>query len=144
VGPTAQPDIEIWDVAAKTRTQTLTGPADRVTAVSFQPGGSLIAASSQDGSLRIWDVESGLSVRQTSAEPSQGWFTGVDFSPDGTMLVTGALNGSVQIWDVGAGSEIAQYIVPGGVVTLGFRPDGDMLVVSSRDGVVRLFTRPAS
>ena len=48
------------------------------------------------------------------------------------------------LWDVGAGSELAQYQVPAGVLTLGFRPDGDMLAVSSQDGVVRLFTRPSS
>jgi WD40 repeat protein len=140
-GPPAQPEIEIWDLTSDQRSQVLSGPENRITSLSFQPGGTLVAATSLDGALRLWDAESGLPVRRTNADPSQGWFTSVAFSADGTLLATGAYNGSLQLWDVGSGEEAAQYRLPSSIFAVAFSPDGAMLTVSLGDGSVRFFTK---
>jgi WD40 repeat protein len=141
VGPGSQPQIEIWDLAGKQRSQTLTGPEGGISGISLQPGGTLLAATSNDGSMRLWDIATGLPVRRIDAEPTQGFFTSVSFSPDGTMVATGALNGDMQLWDVRSGSEAARYSLPGGIINLSFSSDGATLAVSTSDGTVRFFSR---
>ncbi len=140
-GAASQPQIELWDLATKQRIHTLDGPTKLISSMSFQPGGTLLAATSIDGSMRIWDVQSGLPVRKTDAQPNQGWYTSVSFSPDGTLLATGTVNGDLQIWDVRTGQEAAAYALRDGIFSVNFSPDGTVLAASTRDGSVRLFGR---
>jgi WD40 repeat protein/serine/threonine protein kinase len=143
VGPSNQPEIEIWDLKSGKQSQVLSGPTGQISGLDFQPGGTLIAATSIDGTLRLWDAETGLSVRKMDVVAGQGFFACVSFSPDGTMLATGARNGSLQLWDVRSGEEAAQYRLNSQIFAVGFSPDGSTLAVSI-DGSVALFMRTAS
>ncbi len=143
VGPSNQPGIEVWDVKSAKRTQVLTGPTGQISGLDFQPGGTLVAATSVDGTLRLWDAESGLPVRKIDAAAGQGFFTCVSFSPDGTLLATGARNGALQLWDVRSGEQAAQYRLTSQIFSVGFSQDGSILAASV-DGSVALFMRTAS
>ena len=66
-------------------------------ALALSLDGSRVAAGGWDGSVRVWDVDSGETVSvlegQTSRVESVAW------SADGSRVVTGGLDGSVRVWD---------------------------------------------
>jgi len=69
-----------------------------VFALSFGKGGKVLASAGADGTVRIWDVESGkeLQVLRGGGRP----FHAVRFSPDGTTLAVGGRDGNVRVWEI--------------------------------------------
>ncbi|KAH4330993.1 hypothetical protein HBH98_255990, partial [Parastagonospora nodorum] len=66
-----------WDACRS----TLEGHFDQIMAVAFSPDGQLIALASQDSTVQLWEVATGMCC-STLDSPSQYIFS-VDFSPDG-------------------------------------------------------------
>src|SRR5439155_17536008 len=62
--------------------------------VRFSPDGQRLVASSADGSVRLWDAQSGRLL----CEPFRAAVSDMGFSPDGQRLLT--VSGGVQIWDL--------------------------------------------
>lgn len=94
--------------------------ADTVWAVAFSPDGRTLATSSQDHSIRLWDVSSGNQTLRLDA----GDAGAVAFSPDGRALA-GGVGSSVVVWDVAAGTQIRKLATRGTrVVSIAFSPDG--------------------
>jgi len=79
-----------------TRYYYLRGHAGKVTGVGFNPRGDILATSGYDGSVRLWDMNSGeLSLVLTNSSVP---FTGVDFSPDGQYLVASGTDGILRVF----------------------------------------------
>ncbi len=142
-GPPSDPRIEIWRTTDGVRLHTLSGPRNAITGVAFQPGGALIAATSTDGVLRVWDRWSGALVRSIQARPEQGWFSAMAFSPDGELLATGTPTGVLQFWNASSGAEAARVDQEYGVLALAFSPDGEQFAVAGRDAGTTLYGLPA-
>ena len=70
----------------------------RVIAVGFSRDGKVLATTSDDGSVGIWDVATREPARDVH-RPCRGGGRAV-FSPDGATLYTGAGDGSEIAWDV--------------------------------------------
>lgn len=70
----------------------------RLSALAVSPDGRLLARGHENGSVVIWDTESGSAV----GPPLQGGgrITDITFSPDGHFLASANLDGSVILWDV--------------------------------------------
>jgi WD40 repeat protein len=68
-----------------------------VHAVGFSPNGQMIATASDDNTLRLWDVETGLPCGEPLKHDGAVWV--VSFSPDGHTLATAGGN-KVRLWDV--------------------------------------------
>ena len=85
----------------------------RVESVAFSPDGTTLASGSFDGSVRLWDVETGQHKATLSTDPSRRFLTldvwSVAFSPDGTTLAASnedfAYN-TILLWDM------SPYITP--------------------------------
>ncbi|MGW3820152.1 hypothetical protein [Streptomyces sp. NPDC005046] len=76
--------------------QTFTLHAGLVLAVAFSPDGTLLATSSDDGTVRLWDP----ATRQPIGQPLTGHtrtVTAGAFSPDGTLLATSS-DDTVRLW----------------------------------------------
>lgn len=72
--------------------------ANQVTSVAFAPSNRLIATASQDGSVRLWDVEA-LSEK-TAYDWKIGKLRDVAFHPDGQTIAVVGEKSKVVIWDV--------------------------------------------
>jgi hypothetical protein len=132
-------------------TLTLTGHTDVVWGVAFRPDGRLLATSSADGTLRLWDPASG-EPRGALAEqlpfawgrpPATVWGL-VAFSPDGRLLASSTLHAKVELWDAVSGEHRRSLESHGrDVWGVAFSPDGRLLATGSGDTTVRLWD-PAS
>ena len=105
-----------------------------VTSCSFSPNSKVLASSSGDKSVRLWNVEDGTEL---SISPLLGHSYGVNscrFSPFGTLLATASTDGNVHLWDVNTGSVVA--VLQGhksGVRVCRFSPNSRFLVTGSAD-----------
>lgn len=85
----------------------LQGHSDDVESVAFSPDGNLIASSSGDSSIIIWDTITG-EMRNQFGDYTYG-VESVAFSPDGTQVLAGAWQGEVTLWDVTTGKIIREF-----------------------------------
>lgn len=82
--------------------KTLQGHSFAIVSVAFQPTGDVLASSSLDGTLRLWQSSSGHLQRSIDVNIAEAW--GVSFDPQGKVIVSGGQSGVVSIWDVETGS----------------------------------------
>jgi WD40 repeat protein len=102
-------DVELFDAVTLAPTLTLSGHADRVSALRFSHDGVLLASGSDDGDVIVWDVASGV-PREHLTGHTEGPVA-LDFSGDDTTLYTAGFDGALLIWDL-AGNQrfIAQPV----------------------------------
>ncbi|KAI5891990.1 WD40 repeat-like protein [Schizophyllum commune H4-8] len=123
----------------------MTGHDDKVSCVTFSPDSTRIASASGywlghcDGTVRVWDAETRLSVRVL-----QGHYRGalcVAFSPDGTRLVSGSADKTLRLWDLATGQQIGEplYGHKDYVQSVSFSSDGLYIASGSNDSSIRLW-----
>ena len=76
---------------------------------SFSPDGSKIATALSDGTMRIWDAESGQQLG-VALEGHTSKVRSAAFSMDGSKIVTGSDDGIVRIWDVESHRQIGESL----------------------------------
>jgi WD40 repeat protein len=110
--------------------------------VAFSPDGRRIASTSDDGSARVWDAQTGECL--IALRGHRGAFNTVVFSPDGRRLVTGGSDDTARVWDATAGPEALTISASkSSVRALAFSPDGRRLVTGDFDGVLTLWEFPS-
>ena len=65
--------------------------------MAWSPDGRMIASGAEHGVLRLWDVEEGSTLRESSLTVK--WFHSVAWSPDGRLLACG-VGDAVYLWNV--------------------------------------------
>ncbi len=132
--------IRIWDVSAwRRRGQSLRGHEDRVRSVSFSTNGTKLASGSDDGTIRLWDVESGhclgISPRISS------WIISMSFACSGKRIVSASPDGKVRIWDACLREESRDRSRghSGPVRDVSICQNGSLVASASEDRTVRLW-----
>lgn len=134
------PSLEVWGWERGVSSLTLAGHTDTLTGVAGQATGTLFASTSEDGTLRIWDTQTGEQLHSIAATEVQGWFISVAFSPDGTMIIAGCADGSITFWDTDNATLLHEmHAGIGSILALAFHPEGKQLAVSTLGDGVRLF-----
>ncbi|MHC4877820.1 MAG: WD40 repeat domain-containing protein [Planctomycetota bacterium] len=118
-----------------TFTQSARSPVQSVT---WNDRGDLLATGHQDGSVRLWDVDSGQELRRLDGHSGYVW--SVSFSADGSRLASGSGDKSVRLWDVDSGQELRRLDGHSDYVrSVAFSADGSRLASGSDDKSVRLW-----
>ena len=114
--------------------KVLRGHHGPVNAVAAIPGGNRIVTASDDGTARIWDVESGNELGVLRAAGSRP-VTALALMTGPTRIVTGSEDGNVRIWDADTLVETTAFESKGGpIAALAVTPEQLRIIGFSRDG----------
>ena len=104
--------------------RTLRAHTDSVYAIAWNPDGSILASSGQDGTVRLWNPERGVNYAVLRGHTEEVY--SVAFSPDGRTLVSASADGTTRLWDVSTRRHIRTINdTPSG--TLAFHPSKQIL-----------------
>jgi WD40 repeat protein len=121
---------------------TLRGHVDPVWALVCSPDGKVIASSTIQGAVKLWDAESAKPLGTLADHP--GMVYSMAFAPDGKTLAVGVykqerarVSGEIRLWDI-ATKELRQTLKrePScGVGRIAFSPDGKTLAAEEESKV---------
>lgn len=107
-----------------------------VTCVATHPIYSLVASSSEDATIKIWDYESAQYERTLKGHT--GVVTGLCFDPSGNILASCSADISAKLWDMS--TYTCTKTLKGHDHTISavqFLPSGDFVLTCSRDNTVK-------
>src|SRR5262249_54235613 len=134
-GSTPQ-SVQVWDVAAGQRVASLDGHVQNVTFLTFHPNGGLLASSSWDGTVRLWEPGTGREVLQLT---TSSLLSHPRFSSDGRWLGAGSDDGKYRLLEVASGRAYRTLVSKhgagqGGYYQGDFSPDSRLLAVGMDQG----------
>lgn len=123
--------IKLWDAASGKNTATFKLHKARVTSVAFSPDGKTLASASWDGTVRIWEVQTGKnSVTLVNPDyKSAVQVLSIAFSPNGKTIASGDWFGAVNLWDLATNRRIVSFKGETTVWSLVYSPDSNWLAV---------------
>jgi WD40 repeat protein/serine/threonine protein kinase len=134
--------VLLWDMETGSLQRTLTGHTDIIWGVAFSRNGELLASGSWDGTVRLWNVESGEPLQVFTVNDHSARFGKVAFSPDGRFLAAACHSDhTAKLWDIDDGSLVRSFAGHlGRIGKVTFSADGAMLATGSEDLTVNLWT----
>jgi WD40 repeat protein len=106
--------------------------------VTWSPDSRMIATSSSDSNIRLWDIESGELM--CTLEGHQGSVWSVAWSGDGQWLASGAADRTVRLWAASSGRLVRTLEGhQGSVWSVAWSGDGRLLASSADDQIVRVW-----
>jgi WD40 repeat protein len=126
-------------ITAEPRSMLLRKLAGGGPAVSVAGQGSMLIAGTGDGTIGLWNSDSGEVTRSFKGGHS-GPIAAMAVSPDGRLLATGSSDRTIRLIDL-AGDRPARVLKGhgGSVQGLAFSPQGDRLVSAAADGGIKVW-----
>jgi WD40 repeat protein len=113
--------VVVRDITSGSEKFTLQGHSDSIMWVGSSPDESLIASSSWDKTVRLWNAHTGGLVRVLEGGANQSWAAA--WSPDGALLAAGNGDRKLRIWEVASGMLLHTFAdFPGWVRAISFAP----------------------
>lgn len=112
--------------------------ADWVETVAVTADGQRAVSGSRDGTVKVWDLETGAEERTLVGHT--GWVEAVAVRADGRSAVSGSADGTVRVWDLETGAEkhtLAGHA--GGVRAVAMTANGRRAVSGADDGAVKVW-----
>ena len=116
---------------------TLSGHKKLVSSVAVSADGKRVVSGSDDGTVKIWDAESGIELHTLSGHSD--WVRAVAVSADGKRVVSGGDDKTVKIWDAESGTELHTFGHTDWVRAVAVSADGKKVVSGSDDGTVKIW-----
>ncbi|KAL7928277.1 WD40-repeat-containing domain protein [Trichoderma chlorosporum] len=116
---------------------TLRGHTDYVRTCAYSHDGKLLASGSDDGSVRIWNAETGEIQHVVRAFSNYAYVYDISFSSKGYVAATD--RNRLKVWNVSTG-ELQELRGPdnwlSGIASVHFSQDGSMLVAAAGTSII--------
>jgi len=129
-------EIKFLDLATKKIVREFAEHTRAPYQIAFSPNGSLLASASDDGTLRLWDMQTGVNVETIRLKHEAG---AVAFSPDGTLIAVSVWGEGGQVWAISP----AAISTPTPLPPLSGSDTGLIAFTSDRDGNDEIYIMPA-
>jgi WD40 repeat protein len=117
--------------------RTLEGHNGEVRSVAISDDGRFGLSGSVDGSVRLWELETGKEIKSFRGHSKQVW--AVAFLPGGKHLASGSWDGTVRIWDEASGNLVRSIAHPLDVNGIAISRDGKWMLTACDDKSMRLW-----
>jgi WD40 repeat protein len=118
--------------------EVLAQPHDVVWQADFTSDGEQIVTASNDGNLRIWNVETG--DRLALLKDHTQAVTSMAFNSVSTQIVTASDDGTARLWDMDFPAKLTQFTGhTSRVESALFSADAEKIVTASQDGTARVW-----
>ena len=109
---------------------------------TFSPDETRIASASEDGTVRVWNAQTGQAVTPPLRHKLP--VTQVTFSPSGRRVISASSDGTARIWDAQTGKTLSPPLHHAGAVIVAQFTDENHVLTASRDGTVRVWGLPTT
>ncbi len=105
--------VRVWDATTGQQAIALQGHTNTVDSVRFLPDGQQLLSASWDGTIRLWDLETGGEARRynipyaAGSAPPRVYM--IDLLPNGQQFVSGSQDGVIRLWDIESGEIVREY-----------------------------------
>jgi WD repeat/SOCS box-containing protein 1 len=142
--------ILLWNMVTYEQIRSLEGHRHDVCSCDFSPDGALLATSSYDTTVIVWDPHIGCKLMQLShlfpspppsyvAGANDAYVRGVSFSHDGRHIATVSDDGFLRFWDIYCPDVPRQVGDVSNALCCRYSPDGAVVAVGTRNGSVTLW-----
>jgi WD40 repeat protein len=112
---------------------------DCISGMVFHPDSEILATSSWDNTIILWDVEKGEKIRMLTGHTANVFC--LAFSPDGESIVSGDDDGFIKIWKTSTGESIKDIPAhPSRVTSIKISPDGKTILSGCFNGTAGLWS----
>lgn len=126
----------VLDVASGNVRTEFRGHESHVRTVAYVDA-NIIASGSYDTTIRLWDANTGLQVRELGKHTDE--LRTVAASPDGRYLISGSTSPDCRLWDLDNMQEIALFDTPNfDCPNVCFSRDGEFFLTARWDATVRI------
>ncbi len=131
-------EVKIWDVAARREMGAFKLPTRWVTSLHVSPDGSMLAITTGDTGVRIWDIGVRQQIAQLTNHAADTY--SAIFLPNGQLATAGG-DQRIRFWDTNTWNEL--HLFKGhidGIWSLALSPDGKNLASGGSDEMVKLWS----
>ena len=137
------PWIELVDrpplITKPTLLRTFEGHRGEVTDVAISTGRRIVVSGSKDGTIRVWDMDTGFTLRTIEAHSVNG-INALAITPNGKLAASAGGDGLVCFWDLESGLCLGTMVGHSGeVFGVALTADGRYAVSGGEDGTVRVW-----
>ena len=134
--------VNLWQAVEgkPEKTRTLKEATSHVSALAFHPDGTALAASVQDGSITVWDLDDDKARHIKGAKSAM---RSLAFTPKEPVLLSAHADGKVRQWNLPEGK--AGKILKchdKSISHLAVTPDGALAVTAADDRTIKLWSLP--
>ena len=118
--------------------RTLTGHDSNVNALAIGPGGQDLISGSSDGTVKVWNFQTGQLM--LNLEGHRSFINAVTVSPDGQVIISGSADKTLKVWDFQTGKLL--HTLQGHtsyVNTLVVSHSGQTIISGSADGDIKFW-----